>query len=94
MNSDRELLISWRNAVVDAQNKGGLSAVTPWLASLVYETDAALAGKDAELHPALQMALGNHSIGVFKDGKLIAADAEVYMPPDKKDAEHDEPPTF
>ena len=47
--------------------------------------DAALAGKDAELHPALQMALGNHSIGVFKGGKLIAADADVYMPP--KDAE-------
>jgi hypothetical protein len=33
------------------------------------------------LPPALQMAAGNHSIGVFKDGKLIAADAEVYAAP-------------
>lgn len=39
----------------------------------------------APLHPHLQMAVGGHSIGVFKDGKLIAADAEVYKEPDYKE---------
>jgi len=34
-----------------------------------------------DLHPYLQMALGNHTTGVFKDGKLIAADAQVYAEP-------------
>lgn len=28
-----------------------------------------------------QMVTGNHSIGVFKDGKLLAADADVYTAP-------------
>ena len=32
--------------------------------------------------PHIQMAMGNHSIGVFKDGKLIAADADVWKEAD------------
>jgi hypothetical protein len=31
-----------------------------------------------------QMVAGNHTIGVFKDGKLIAADEQVYIPPEPK----------
>lgn len=37
---------------------------------------------ESAAHPYLQMAAGNHHIGVFKDGKMIASDAEVLMPPD------------
>jgi hypothetical protein len=37
-----------------------------------------------ERSPYEVMAEGNHSIGVFKDGKLIAADADVFMPPKER----------
>ena len=34
------------------------------------------------MSPSQQMALGGHIIGVFKGGRLIAADDEVYAAPD------------
>ena len=45
--------------------------------------DMALASLEQpeSLHPHLVMAAGNHHIGVFKDGKLIAADSQVYAQP-------------
>ena len=42
--------------------------------------------KAAGLPPEAQMVLGDHSIGIFKDGKLLAADADVYQPPAAPDA--------
>lgn len=36
------------------------------------------------LTPSQQMAAGNHSIGVFRDGKLIATDEDVYAFPGEK----------
>ena len=31
---------------------------------------------------AEQMAAGGHATGVFRDGKLVAADEQVYLPPE------------
>ena len=38
-------------------------------------------GPDKDLNPYQQMAEGGHTIGIVKDGKLIAVDAEVYVDP-------------
>ena len=38
-------------------------------------------GPDKDPNPYQQMVEGGHTIGIVKDGKLIAVDAEVYVDP-------------
>lgn len=37
--------------------------------------------RSLSLNPYQQMVAGNHSIGIIRDGKLIATDADVYVAP-------------
>lgn len=55
------------------------------------EIAAAPAVETVAEHPYAQMVRGNHTIGVFKDGKLIAADADVYAEPTPQSELADEP---
>lgn len=64
-----------------------LASKMTWAATVIENQAKQIATFRPEcgtLSPALQMAVGNHSIGVFDvSGKMLAADADVYVAPAK-----------
>ena len=58
MDTAERLLREFVKAITDAQNKGGLSAVTPWLSSLVDEARTHLSSSESkESAPHTEMAI-------------------------------------
>ena len=57
MNTAERLLRGFINAVIDARNKGGLSAVTPWLSSLTDDARIYLSSIEAKESAAPQTSL-------------------------------------
>lgn len=81
---DEGWLIGWfANAIMCGYDEAHrqASADTPRGAA-----ESAVAALD---NPYLQMAAGNHAIGVFKGEKLLAANADVYVKPESAGADVD-----
>lgn len=71
------------DVLAEGQTEEECNSIAAYVLASAYRR--LLAARPEAVPPALQMALGNHSIGVFDAaGKLLAADADVYAAPESK----------
>ena len=75
-----------RCAELNKVQKSDATRVSEWPWGCRF-TPSRYEGPDKDPNPYQQMAEGGHTIGIVKDGKLTAVDAEVY-----KDPKDDRPP--